>query len=394
MTSTYPLNMSINPEIVAMSNPDWRPDQPYNQIPLLPPPVDLETTQILKQCILARCAVAGLNASAELIPNQEVLTQTLPILEAQASSEIENIVTTTDKLFKYQEIKGSMDPATKEAFRYRMALLEGFKTLSDRPLTTGTAEKICSTLKGVSMKVRQVPGTTLTNDRTKEVIYTPPVGEDHLRSLLANWEKFLHGNEGLDPLIRMAVLHYQFEAIHPFTDGNGRTGRVINSLFMIEAKLLSRPILHLSRYIMRYRSDYYSLLLGVTREQAWEPWILYILKGVEETANWTSNKIHAMKELMGVTTKHCKHSLEKKTYSKELVELLFEQPYCRIQNLVDAGVAKRQTASIYLKELARVGVLEERTEGRENLYLHTKLLKLLTQESNDFDPYSDVNKSE
>lgn len=386
--------MSINHEITAMSNPSWRPDQPYNQIPQLPPSVDLETKAILKQCIRANSAVAGLKEAAEIIPNQVVLIQTLPILEAQASSEIENIVTTTDKLFKYQEIRESMDPATKEALRYRMALLEGFKTLSERPLTTGTAEKICSTLKGVAMKVRQVPGTTLANDRTKEVIYTPPVGEDHLRSLLGNWESFLHGHEELDPLIRMAVMHYQFEAIHPFTDGNGRTGRVLNSLFLIEQDLLTLPILYLSRYIIRNRADYYSLLLGVTREQAWEPWVLYILKGVEETANWTKNKIHAMRDLMAVTTKYCKEGLQKKTYSKELVEVLFEQPYCRIQNLVEAGVAKRQTASVYLKELVCIGVLQEHVEGRENLYLHTKLLQLLTQEFNDFDPYPEISKAE
>ena len=383
----------MDPKIAAMSNPLWRPDQPYNQIPLLPPPVDLETKAILKQCIRSNSAVAGLKEAAGLIPNQAVLIQTLPILEAQASSEIENIVTTTDKLFKYQEIRESMDPATKEALRYRMALLEGFKALSDRPLSTGTAEKICSTLKGVNMSVRRVPGTTLANERTKEVIYTPPVGEDHLRSLLANWETFLHGHEELDPLIRMAVMHYQFEAIHPFTDGNGRTGRVLNSLFLIEQDLLTLPILYLSRYIIRNRSDYYSLLLGVTREQAWEPWVLYILKGVEETANWTRNKIHAMKNLMAVTTRYCKAGLQKKTYSKELVEVLFEQPYCRIHNLVDAGVAKRQTASVYLKELVALGVLEERVEGRENLYLHTKLLQLLTQESNEIDPYPDLKKS-
>jgi len=357
--------------------------------------VNLETTAILKQCIGAAKALAALKQAAELIPNQAVLIQTLPILEAQASSEIENIVTTTDKLFKYQqEIRENMDPATKEALRYRLALLEGFNSIRQRPLSTATAERICSTLKGVDMSVRRVPGTTLVNDRTKEVIYTPPVGEDHLRSLLGNWAKFLHENEELDPLIRMAVMHYQFEAIHPFTDGNGRTGRVLNSLFLIEQDLLTLPILYLSRFIIRNRDEYYRLLLAVTREQAWEPWVLYILKGVEETAVWTGNKIHAMKDLMRITTKYCKESLQKKTYSKELVEVLFEQPYCRIQNLVEAGVAKRQTASVYLKELVSIGVLQERVEGRENLYLHSKLLGLLTQESNDFDPYPETSKSE
>ena len=379
--------MSINPENVNTSTPCWRPDQPFNEIPLLPPSVQLEPPSILKQCIEARSALAGLKEAAQILPNQKVLIQNLPLLEAQASSEIENIVTTTDELFKHPEITGSMDPATKEALQYRKALLEGFGSLSERPLTTGTAEKICSIIKDKPMTVRRVPGTQLMNDRTGEVIYTPPVGEDHLRALLANWEKFLHEHVEIDPLVRMAVMHYQFEAIHPFTDGNGRTGRVLNSLFLIEQKLLNLPILYLSHYIIRHRNDYYRLLRGVTRDQAWEPWILYILKGVEETSLWTTGKIHAINKLLQSTTKYCRSNLPKKTYSKELVEVLFEKPYCRIQDLVDADLAKRQTASEYLKELAAIGVLEERAEGREKLYLNTKFWKLLTKEPNEFDPY-------
>lgn len=379
--------MSINPENVNTSTPCWRPDQPFNEIPLLPPSVQLEPPSILKQCIEARSALAGLKEAAQILPNQKVLIQNLPLLEAQASSEIENIVTTTDELFKHPEITGSMDPATKEALQYRKALLEGFGSLSERPLTTGTAEKICSIIKDKPMTVRRVPGTQLMNDRTGEVIYTPPVGEDHLRALLANWEKFLHEHVEIDPLVRMAVMHYQFEAIHPFTDGNGRTGRVLNSLFLIEQKLLNLPILYLSHYIIRHRDDYYRLLRGVTRDQAWEPWILYILKGVEETSLWTTGKIHAINKLLQSTTKYCRSNLPKKTYSKELVEVLFEKPYCRIQDLVDADLAKRQTASEYLKELAAIGVVEERAEGREKLYLNTKFWKLLTKEPNEFDPY-------
>ena len=379
--------MSINPENVNTSTPSWRPDQPFNEIPLLPPSVQLEPPSILKQCIEARSALAGLKEAAQILPNQKVLIQNLPLLEAQASSEIENIVTTTDELFKHPEITGSMDPATKEALQYRKALLEGFGSLSERPLTTGTAEKICSIIKDKPMTVRRVPGTQLMNDRTGEVIYTPPVGEDHLRALLANWEKFLHEHVEIDPLVRMAVMHYQFEAIHPFTDGNGRTGRVLNSLFLIEQKLLNLPILYLSHYIIRHRNDYYRLLRGVTRDQAWEPWVLYILKGVEETSVWTTGKIHAINKLLQSTTKYCRSNLPKKTYSKELVEVLFEKPYCRIQDLVDADLAKRQTASEYLKELAAIGVLEEIAEGREKLYLNTKFWKLLTKEPNEFDPY-------
>lgn len=373
-----------------MSAPIERPDQPFNEIPLLPPPVDLESRDIMKLCLRASSAVAALKEAGQLLPNQDVLIRTLPMLEAQASSKIENIVTTTDELFRHPEITAGMNPAAKEALQYRKALLEGFTALSERPLTTGTAEKICSIIKDKPMSVRRVPGTQLVNDRTGEIIYTPPVGEDQLRALLANWEKFVHEHVEIEPLVRMAVMHYQFEAIHPFTDGNGRTGRVLNSLFLIEQKLLSLPILYLSRYIIAHREDYYRLLLGVTRNQEWGPWIIYILKGVEETAIWTTGKIHAIQELLQATTKYCRAKLPKKTYSKELVELLFELPYCRIQDLVDAGLAKRQTASEYLKELAAIGVLEERAEGREKLFLHTKFWKLLTLEPNDFEPFPDA----
>jgi Fic family protein len=370
----------------AMTASIWRPDQPFDQIPLLPPPADLETRSILKQCIRARAALAELKQAAELIPNQGVLIKTLPLLEAQASSEIENIVTSADRLFQFRAGDGNADPATKEALRYSQALLEGYQTLKTRPLSSGTAEKICSMIKGTDMRVRRVPGATLANARTGEVVYTPPVGEEHLRSLLANWERFLHDHEEIDPLIRMAVMHYQFEAIHPFTDGNGRTGRVLNSLFLIEAGLLTLPILYLSRYIIRHRVDYYRLLIGVTRDEAWEPWILYVLKGVEETAGWTQRKIEAMRNLARSTAEYFRKALPK-IYHRELVDLLFEQPYCRIQNITQAGLAERHAASRYLKSLVRIGVLEERVVGRERLFVNPRLLKLLTEEPNDFAPF-------
>ncbi len=365
----------------------WRPEVPFNAIPLLPPSVELESKTVLKQCITARAALAELKQSAELIPNQGVLIRTLPLLEAKASSEIENIITTTDRLFQFQNGGENADTATKEALRYSQALLEGYRSLADRPLTTGTAERVCSTIKGVAMKIRRVPGTTLTSSRTGEVIYTPPSGEDHLRSLLSNWEKFIHNYRDLDPLIKMAVSHYQFEAIHPFTDGNGRTGRVINSLILIHEKLLTLPILYLSRYIILNKDDYYRLLLDVTREGAWEPWVLYLIKGVEETSIWTKNKIEAIRQLSIHTTDYIRTSLPK-IYTHELVTVLFEQPYCRIQNLVSGGIAKRQAASRYLKGLVEIGILEERVVGKEKLFIHSKLLNLLTKESNKFPQYS------
>jgi Fic family protein len=368
----------------------WRAGIPYNDLPLLPPRIDLETKAILKQCIPARAALAELKQAAERIPNQGMLINTVPLLEAQASSEIENIVTTSDRLFQYRQGSEDADPATKEALRYSQAVLDGFGALTRHPLSTRTAERVCSLIKGVEMRVRRAGGTALAL-ASGEIIYTPPVGEDLLRRLLANWEKSLHASpehdaQELDPLIRMAVGHYQFEAIHPFTDGNGRTGRVLNGLFLISENLLTLPILYLSRYFFQHRLDYYRLLLDVTRKQDWEAWVLYILKGVEETALWTTAKIEAIRLLSAHTAEHVRERLPK-IHSQELIDLIFELPYCRIPNLVEAKIAARQAASRYLKQLAEIGVLEEQAVGREKLFLHPKYLRLLTQESNTFKKY-------
>jgi Fic family protein len=357
----------------------WNPEAPYNELPLLPPTADLETKAILKQCITARAALAELKQAAELIPNQGMLINTVPLLEAQASSEIENIVTTTDRLFQFRNADDHADPATKEALRYSHALLEAFREMTRRPLSTRTAEQVCSIIKGKEMLVRRVPGTVLS--RGEEIIYTPPVGEDRLRNLLANWEKFLHESRDLDPLIRMSVGHYQFEAIHPFTDGNGRTGRVLNGLFLIQESLLTLPILYLSRFIIQNKADYYRLLRNVTSHNAWEEWVLYMLRGVEETAYWTTAKIGAIRKLTSLTAEHMKAKASK-IYSLELVHLIFEMPYCRIQNLVEAKICERQAASRYLKQLVEIGVLEEQAAGREKVFLHPKLLTLLTRDGN------------
>jgi Fic family protein len=378
--------VSIKRQKINTSVISWAPDRPYQDLPLLPPAVDIETKAILKRCITARAALAELKQATDLIPNPSILINTLPALEARASSEIENIVTTTDKLFEYAQDTIHADAATKEALRYSSALFNAAKSLAKHPLNTRTAEQICSEIRGKETRVRRVPGTALTNNATGKIIYTPPEGEDRLRQLLANWEKFLHEETGIDPLIKMAAAHYQFEAIHPFTDGNGRTGRVINSLFLIEQRLLTLPVLYLSRYIIENRNDYYRLLLNVTRDQDWEPWILYLLKAVEETAISTTAKIAAMRRLAEQTAQYVNARLPK-IYSYELVNLIFELPYCRIANLTAAGIAKRQTASEYLKQLVGIGVLRAAGAAREKLFIHTKLLHLLTSDSNDFEPY-------
>lgn len=355
------------------------PELPFNDIPRLPPGVNIESVSILKACITARVALATLKEAAKLIPNQSVLINTIPLLEAQASSEIENIVTTTDRLFQFAQepLHAQADPATKEALRYRSAMYQGYQGLKSAPLTTRTAVDVCRAIKAIDMDIRKVPGIALMNDSTGQIVYTPPQGERVIRDLLSDWESFLHNCDDIDPLIRMAVMHYQFEAIHPFTDGNGRTGRILNLLFLIEQGLLDLPILYLSRYIIFHKSDYYKLLLAVTLEKAWEEWILYMLTAVKEAADWTTNKIRAIKELMDNTAENLRREMSA-GYSRELVELIFEQPYCRISNLIEAGIAQRATASKILKDLVNRKVLIEMTVGREKLFINPRLMRLLT----------------
>jgi len=205
-------------------------------------------------------------------------------------------------------------------------------------------------------------------------------------SKLENLESYLLAENGPDPLIRMAVVHYQFEAIHPFTDGNGRTGRLLNILFLVEQGLLTLPILYLSRYIIEHKDDYYGNLLGVTCRQSWEQWILYVLDSVEDTAVWTREKIRAIRTLLEHTNQYVR-STKPDLHSRELIDVIFTQPYCRIANLVDAGIAKRQTASVYLKQLVEIGVLKEISIGREKLFVHPKLIRVITT-SNQFRNYS------
>lgn len=359
---------------------------PYNKLPDLPPDQDIETKKILKACIEARASLAELHKAAEMLPNQTVLINTLPLLEAKASSEIENIVTTTDELFKYANhvSVSQTNPATKEALRYRTALREGFDMIQSRPLNTVLAEQLCSILKNTNMQVRKIPGTALSNEITGKIIYTPPAGETLIRDKLHNWEKFLHDENSIDPLIKMAVAHYQFEAIHPFTDGNGRTGRILNILYLIDKNLLATPILYLSRYIIQNKNNYYSHLLNVTLNNEWEPWIIYMLNAIEDTSRWTCSKISVIVELMKETREYVKNKLPK-IYSRELIDLIFSQPYCRISNVVEAGIVKRQTASEYLKGLCNIKILNEIESGKEKIYVNPRFMEILL---NDKDIYT------
>jgi Fic family protein len=356
--------------------------QPYNALPLLPPGADLESKAVLKQTISANRMLANLRGLAAQIPNQSMLISSLVLQEARLSSEIENIVTTTDELYRADadaDGDGKTDLHTKEVLRYRQALFHGFKALKeqDRPLSTNLFIEIVRVIKEVEFGVRKVPGTALKNTQG-EVIYTPPVGEGVIREKLANLENFIHAKDDVDPLVKMAVMHYQFEAIHPFEDGNGRTGRILNVLYLVAQNLLDIPVLFLSRYIMANRGQYYEGLRRVTEESDWESWVLYMLRAVEMTAQQTFDQVTRIRTLMEEVRTKVKEQASG-IYRKELVEAIFRHPYTKIQFLVDADIGTRQTASKYLQTLAALGFLRPYKHGREIYYINDALLAELVK---------------
>jgi len=352
---------------------------PYNDLPPLPPQGDLETKEILKKAITANKALAKLVGSGKQLPNQSILINSIVLQEAKLSSEIENIVTTNDELYQaFASDKKVTDLNTKEVLHYQEALWEGFQSIKKRGLiTTNLIVSVCNIIKETGAGIRKTPGTKITNHKTGEVIYTPPEGEDVIRTLLHNLEQYVNLNDdGIDPLIKMAVMHYQFEAIHPFTDGNGRTGRILNILYLVKNNLLEIPILYLSKYIIDHKAKYYTGLRSITEKNDWKEWILYILDGVEQTALYTQNKIDAIIELQAKTD----HTIKKELpdiYSKELVEVIFRQPYCKRKFLEDAKLVKEKTAGVYLSELEKIGVCTSKKVGKEKLYINTKLFDIL-----------------
>lgn len=353
------------------------PDRPHQNLPPLPPAKDVETPVVLKATVAAIRALARLDGACKRLPDPTMLINLIPLMEAQASNEIENIVTANDELFKAAH--GALTPPTpqvKEALRCCEALRAGVESLTSRSLTKQTAIDICSRLLGRPSIIRNTPGTYIGTPTNGKRIYTPPEGREIILDHLSAWEKFLHGDHGVDPLVVMALAHYQFEAIHPFFDGNGRTGRILNLLTLIETGLLELPILYLSGHIVRHKDEYYSLLNAVTRSDEWEPWILFMLTGVESTARWTLALVEATDGLRG-TVEHDIRRIRPKLPAGELTRLLFTQPYLRIENVVDAGLAQRQTASKWLNELATTGLIAKEKIGRNVVYINQKLLNEL-----------------
>jgi Fic family protein len=356
----------------------FRSNEPYNDLPPLPPSPSIETVRVLRRCIAASRALAELKGAGRLIPNQSILINAIPLQEAQLSSEIENIVTTQDALFRAAgEHPSRADPQTREVLHYRAALSQGYESVQRRPLDIALMIELCSVLRDAPATLRDQEHILIEDVGAGAAVYTPPRGRQTIVVLLHNLEAFLREPAVLDPLIAMAVAHYQFEAIHPFVDGNGRTGRILNLLILLKAGLLELPVLYLSRYIIQHKPEYYRRLRAVTEQRDWEGWLLFMLTAVEETARWTTGRIQAIRALLDATLQRCREQLPQRVYSKELVELIFVQPYVRIQSLVDAGLGQRETASLYLRELERIGVLQREKRGREVLYRHPALLEVL-----------------
>jgi Fic family protein len=363
----------------------FQPDKPYNRLPDLPPKAELETVPVLKATSRAARALAELKGRTHTIPNPTILLNTIAMQEAKLSSEIENIFTTNDELYRGLGLNGNgddMSPHAKEVLHYREALWHGMNTLKERPfLSTNLAIEVVNIIKQNNAGIRNLPGTKVQNPNTKEIIYTPPEGEDLIRRKLANLEKFSNDSSSeIDPLIRMAVTHYQFEAIHPFFDGNGRTGRILIILHLMMNRLLEMPILFLSRFIIEHRTQYYRRLRAVTEQSEWQAWLLYMLEAVETTAHGTTEKINAIHDLLSQTLEKAKRVLPKRTFSKELIELIFEQPYCKIRFVEKAGIAKRLTATKYLRDLEKAGFVRAVKQGTELTFINHALWHLLTDE--------------
>lgn len=359
-----------------MSPAQFDPSVVFNDLPALPPAADLETVRVLKAVINARAELAALNTACQLIPNPDIITSTIPLREAQASTEIENIVTTNDELFRAEfNVETVPNPATKEALRYRDALRHGVELLQLRPVSEKVAIEICSTLQGYPAHIRSAPGTFIGNPATGERLYTPPEGADVIQCRMASWERYLYSDHGLDPLVLMAVAHYQFEAIHPFYDGNGRTGRILNILLLLQEGVLDLPVLYLSGYVVKNKLDYYRLLRQVTSDGAWEEWILYMVQAATASARETHELINKLAGAQAETAERVRAAGIHPAV--ELAHLLFTQPYIRITNVVDSGLAKRQTAAAWLNQLVDKGILEQQKSGRSKVFTNTAALDIL-----------------
>lgn len=348
----------------------------------LPPKREkVETLDILRQLSKSSKSLGELKGIAQTMPNQEMLINAVVLQEAKDSSEIENIITTQDELYKALTTKTKVGSQVKEVINYRKAIFSGHDLLKSQGfLRLKDIEFLQKTIIENNAGIRNIPGTVLKNDKTGETVYTPPQEKDHIVELLSNFlEHFNVNQEKIPPLINLAILHYQFESIHPFYDGNGRTGRILNILYLIINNLLDIPILYLSSYINENKADYYRLLNKVNTYDQWEEYIIYILKAIEITANRTITKINSINTLLLETIELVQHK-EPKIYRKELIEMLFEQPYSKIEYVVQKLKVERKAASRYLNRLEKIEILTSDKIGREKIYVNSKLIEILKKQ--------------
>lgn len=350
------------------------------KIPQLPLDFDLETKAIMKKTAAARSALAEMKGAALSIPNESILISTLSLQEAKDSSAIENIITTHDELYQGDYLKKEFKSiASKEVHNYAEALRWGFETVRQQGfLTNNHIIQMQATLEENDAGFRKVPGTELKNEQTGEIVYTPPQTHDEVVAFMSNLEQFINDNalSDWDPLVKMAIIHHQFESIHPFYDGNGRTGRIINILYLVKEGLLNLPILYLSRYINQNKGDYYRLLQKVRTENAWEEWVLYILDGVEQTSLQTIKIIEGIKKLMQSHKDRMRNELPK-IYSQDLLNNLFRYPYTKIDFVMEETGVSRKTAAKYLDELDKIGIVSKQKIWKDNYYINTDLYNLL-----------------
>jgi Fic family protein len=358
---------------------------PYNNLPVLPPSESVIDKEVLKKWGLASRALAELNKNIMRIPNPLMLINTISLQEAQSSTAIENIFTTEDELYKAvsDTVKeDAANPATKEVLRYREALWGGYNTLIkkkvfDKAVAIKIFQQIKNTKQGIRPPQSQVVikrGQSLI--KPGEIIYTPPRGIGVVEKKIDNLFNFLNKTNEFDPLLKMAIAHYQFEAIHPFTDGNGRTGRILNLLYLVDQKLLSHPVLYLSKYIINHKDNYYHLLSGVTQRGAWKPWLLFILNAVEDTAQITNQKIDEILSQMEATYRYTHAKL--KWYTYELNQALFSQPYVKQKFIGEiTGARSRTTLTKYMQQLTKLGVVSAHEDGREVFYINDDLIRIL-----------------
>lgn len=341
--------------------------------------VDIETKNILRETAKANRKLAELKGYSEIVPNKNIILNAITLNEAKESSEIENIITTHDDLYSALSKLEYLTGPAKEVINYKEALWRGIELINqDEILTTNMIVEIQALIEGNKAGIRKQGGTKLINEKTGETVYTPPETESEIRDLLGNLEKYMNEEDEIDVLIKMAVIHYQFESIHPFYDGNGRTGRIINELFLVMKGLLDSPILYLSKYILSTKNEYYNLLNGIQSHGNWEDWILYISKGIQVTSENSLEILKKINALIEKTSIQIKEN-HPKIYSKELITVIFTEFYTRIGNVENALGVTRKTASNYLNELVSAGVLVAEVRGKDKLFVNKRLLDIMQQ---------------